>query len=70
MDIVERLRQVSNMDLRTGAFLAHTFDTAAQAADTIERLRAALQEIANIEPKSWTTMRAVAALNHEHKATE
>jgi len=39
-DIVDRLRAVAAMDLRTGGFLAHTLDTAKEAADEIERLRA------------------------------
>ena len=38
-DIVERLLAIANMDLRTGPFLAHTFDTAEQAAGDIKYLR-------------------------------
>ena len=41
-DVVERLRAVAAMDLRTGGFLAHTLDTAAEAAVLIERLQVAL----------------------------
>lgn len=37
-NIVERLRAVAAMDLRTGGFLAHTLDTAKKAAAEIERL--------------------------------
>ena len=39
-DIVERLRAISLVDLRAGPILAHTLDTAREAADEIERLRA------------------------------
>lgn len=42
-NLVKRLRAVAGMDLRTGGFLAHTLDTAAMAADEIERLREKLE---------------------------
>ncbi len=38
-DIVELLEAVAAMDLRTGPILAHTLDTAAEAAKTIKSLR-------------------------------
>ena len=41
MELIERLRQVANGDIRVGPFPAHTLDTAADAADEIERLRKA-----------------------------
>jgi hypothetical protein len=44
-DIVERLLAVAAMDLRTGPILAHTLDTAQEAAATIERLTAELERL-------------------------
>lgn len=58
-DIVERLREVAAMDLRTGPILAHTLDTAKEAACEIERLDAVVLKQAGeigrlrIEVEQW-----------------
>lgn len=44
-ELVKRLHAIANMDLRTGPFLAHTFDTAAEAADKIPRLSAEIKRL-------------------------
>ena len=53
-DIVTRLKAVAAMDLRTGPILAHTLDTAQQAADDIEKMREALRKIVNLDKRHET----------------
>lgn len=48
-DIVERLKAMAAMDLRAGPILAHTLDTAGEAANEIERLLAFLWTISRMK---------------------
>lgn len=41
-ELLRRLKSVADMDLRTGGFVAHTMDTAAEAIQALTRLRAEL----------------------------
>ena len=45
MNILERLRDIAGMNLRSGGLPAHTIDTAAEAINEITRLRALIAEI-------------------------
>jgi hypothetical protein len=60
-DLIERLRQIADHDWRV-SFLAHTSDTAKEAADIIERLRA--------PPAGDDLVEMAAKVLHEYDAIE
>lgn len=67
MDIVTRLRQIADHDWRV-SFLAHTSDTAKEAADEIERYRTYTEKL--VERCERAAVEAVAIYKELHPSVE